>query len=553
MADKKEKKYLIDNPTLMAEWNWEKNNKLGLDPKTLTLGSNKKVWWICKSCGYEWLATPNSRQKSSCPCCAGRVVVKGINDLETLFPKIAKRWHPTKNKKKPYEFTAFSNQIAWWICDKDNRHIFDARINHITKGEIICPICVNQRIIDGINDFQTTNLDLMAEWNWEKNDKLNIYPTRISRGYNKKVWWKCANGHEWMATVASRTGEQKCGCPICKKEYFTSFPEKAIAYYLSDIYNVEENKKFNWLGNAEIDIYIDELKLGIEFDGAKWHQDYMRDYKKDILCYNNDINLIRVREIGCPNYQSSTYKITTRTKKVSDLKNAILEIIKFIELNYEIKNAVDIDVLRDYSKILAKITSGIKQKSVSSSKLIKEWNYDKNGDLSPKMISLGSDKKVWWKCSRGHEWQAAVSSRTGKQKCGCPYCTGQKVLSGENDLQTLYPKIAKEWDYEKNIKKPNQIRPMDNRKYWWLCSKCGESYQSTPNHRVGRNSGCPKCARIKTISSHYKKIINVEQNTVYNSIKEASIKLRINASSISNCCSGKSNTAGGYHWKFVED
>ena len=41
----KEKKYLIDNPTLMAEWNWEKNNELGLNPNELTLGSNKKVWW----------------------------------------------------------------------------------------------------------------------------------------------------------------------------------------------------------------------------------------------------------------------------------------------------------------------------------------------------------------------------------------------------------------------------------------------------------------------------------------------------------------------------
>ena len=37
-----EKKYVIDNAELMAEWNWEKNNELGIDPKTLTLGSEKK-------------------------------------------------------------------------------------------------------------------------------------------------------------------------------------------------------------------------------------------------------------------------------------------------------------------------------------------------------------------------------------------------------------------------------------------------------------------------------------------------------------------------------
>ena len=44
-----EKKYIIDNAELMAEWNWEKNNEY--DPKKLTHGSNKKVWWKCKKCG----------------------------------------------------------------------------------------------------------------------------------------------------------------------------------------------------------------------------------------------------------------------------------------------------------------------------------------------------------------------------------------------------------------------------------------------------------------------------------------------------------------------
>ena len=50
----KEKKYLID-PTLMAEWNYEKNNELGLDPKPLTCSSHKKAWWVCKK-GHSWEA-----------------------------------------------------------------------------------------------------------------------------------------------------------------------------------------------------------------------------------------------------------------------------------------------------------------------------------------------------------------------------------------------------------------------------------------------------------------------------------------------------------------
>ena len=48
----------------------------------------------------------------------------------------------------------------------------------------------------------------------------------------------------------------------------------------------------------------------------------------------------------------------------------------------------------------------------------KEWNYEKNGDLKPTDIKAGSNKNVWWKCERGHEWQAAINIRTnGYRKC----------------------------------------------------------------------------------------------------------------------------------------
>ena len=34
------------------------------------------------------------------------------------------------------------------------------------------------------------------------------------------------------------------------------------------------------------------------------------------------------------------------------------------------------------------------------------------------------DKKVWWKCSKGHEWQAAIGSRN--RGSGCPECAREK-------------------------------------------------------------------------------------------------------------------------------
>ena len=73
-----QKIYLINNNSLMAEWNYEKNN--GLKPETLTLGSHKKAWWKCKN-GHEWIASIRDRNKGhGCPICANKQILKGYND-----------------------------------------------------------------------------------------------------------------------------------------------------------------------------------------------------------------------------------------------------------------------------------------------------------------------------------------------------------------------------------------------------------------------------------------------------------------------------------------
>ena len=80
--------------------------------------------------------------------------------------------------------------------------------------------------------------------------------------------------------------------------------------------------------------------------------------------------------------------------------------------------------------------------------LIHEWDYDKNDPVQPNEVTCKSNKKYWWKCDKGHSWQEAPQYRTRGD--GCPYCSGHKVWQGYNDLATLNPRLAKEWNYEKN-------------------------------------------------------------------------------------------------------
>ena len=65
----------------------------------------------------------------------------------------------------------------------------------------------------------------------------------------------------------------------------------------------------------------------------------------------------------------------------------------------------------------------------------------------PKTISYGSKKKLSWKCSNGHIYQSSPNSRSYHR--GCPICNGKQILKGFNDLETRYPKIARQaagWD-----------------------------------------------------------------------------------------------------------
>ena len=87
--------------------------------------------------------------------------------------------------------------------------------------------------------------------------------------------------------------------------------------------------------------------------------------------------------------------------------------------------------------------------------LVSEWS-EKN-KIKPTEVSIGSHKKVIWRCEKGHEWEAAVKSRT-INKTGCPYCSHNKVLAGFNDLATLQPDIAAEWSDRNYPLLPTQVR-----------------------------------------------------------------------------------------------
>ena len=105
---------------LLSQWDHPRNAAEGLYPDTVTLGSTKKVHWVCDKCplGHQhaWASKPRNRLSANptgCPCCAGRAACK-CNSLQTHHPSIAEECDYKKNDTTPQDFTFGSNHVVWW-------------------------------------------------------------------------------------------------------------------------------------------------------------------------------------------------------------------------------------------------------------------------------------------------------------------------------------------------------------------------------------------------------------------------------------------------------
>ena len=307
------------------------------------------------------------------------------------------------------------------------------------------------------------------------------------------MWWKCEKGHEWQALISNRSRGD--GCPICNSGIRTSFPEQAIFYYIKKIYPDALNRCTQQLGGKrELDIFIPSKQVGIEYDGSVWHSSEKalnREVKKYEECIKQGIFLIRVKEKNGVLKEGSC-DVLIRTD--SNYNNETYKKL-FSELNNYIDIPDDIDVVRDRIHILENYRTELKNKSVGTlyPHLVLEWDTEKNGLLTPFMFTPGSGEKIWWICNMNHRWRASIVSRTKGSKC--PYCSGICVIRGKNDLATLRPDIAAEWNDEKNGElKPCNLKIKSNKKVWWKC-KNGHEWQAIISNRTNKNQGCPFCKK----------------------------------------------------------
>jgi len=158
--------------------------------------SRIKLIWLCSQ-GHEYPNSPSNRAHGQgCPFCSGRKVLKGFNDLATTHPKLATEahgWDPT-------EVSFGMGKRLEWQCPE--MHIYPAILNLRSSQSTDCPYCTGKKILVGFNDLATTFPELAKEaFGWD--------PKTVTFGSNKRVMWKCSNGHKWQTQLNSRTPSSK--------------------------------------------------------------------------------------------------------------------------------------------------------------------------------------------------------------------------------------------------------------------------------------------------------------------------------------------------------
>lgn len=411
------------------------------------------------------------------------------NFLVDENPKLIREWDYEKNGKlRPDDFTVGSEQKIWWKCELG--HSWEAMICNRTHGTN-CPYCAGKKVWAGFNDLASTYPHLACEWHYNENGDLR--PEDITAASNKKVWWLCPLGHTWIASINNR--KHGNGCPYCAG--------KMIWLGFNDLSTVQPRISSEWDFEKNENLHPKQFTAGSS-KKVWWKCEHGHSWRTTIHSRQKN---------GCPHCYGNIF-----TPGVNDL----LTVNPMIAAEWDSEKNGDLRpdnvAANNPAKVWwlcklghswnakisnrnhgagcpyctnRKVLKGFNDLLHVDPKLCEEWDCEGNISIQPDEVTIGSGKKVFWKCEKGHSYTARIPDR--KKGNGCPVCAGKIVIAGENDLKTLRPDIASEWDRGKNADLlPDHVTVQSTSKVWWRCKK-GHSYLTQVYNRFN-GTDCPYCA-----------------------------------------------------------
>lgn len=254
----------------------------------------------------------------------------------------------------------------------------------------------------------------------------DLRPDEVTWGSSKDVWWHCPHGHQWQASPKDRN--RGYGCSVCAG--------KVVVAGVNDLASLAPELAAEWHPSLNGDLGPENVT---RHSGKKvWWLG---------MCGHPYPAIIKMRSVGtgCP--------VCAGKRVVAD-ENSLAA--RFPEV-------------------------------------AAEWHPTMNEDLLPDAVAWSSGKSAWWFGKCGHEWPQRVNARTSSG-VGCPYCSGNSVLVGFNDLATTHPEAAAQWHPTLNGETtPRDVSFGSNKDIWWQC-EFGHDWRRSPAAFIAHAAGCPRCA-----------------------------------------------------------
>lgn len=293
-------------------------------------------------------------------------------------------------------------------------------------------------------NIQSLPQELIQEWDYEKN--IGLEPTKLNVKAKAKLWWRCNEGHSWMARLDHR--KRGSGCPYCTNQKLTyksslacKHPEIAAEWHPSkngttlpaDVSRATSvsywwrcTKGHEWLASVS-----NRTRRG---DRCPYCSGKLATIESCLFSLNPGL----AKEWNhAKNLPLTPFDVTCSSNQV------VWWICKH---NHEWKDKIS---ARDtgnrckwcFPRKLKQQVSHTYNLEVINPELSKEWNLLKNNGLKPSEVTPGSGKKVWWTCRYcEHNWKASIDNRNNKHR-NCPRCNAGNQTSFHE--QCIYYYLSK--------------------------------------------------------------------------------------------------------------
>lgn len=285
------------------------------------------------------------------------------------------------------------------------------------------------------DSLMAKNPNLCKEWDYKKNHPLR--PMDVFPNTHKSVFWKCSCGNSWEAQIQRRNSGY-CKCKRCNKVNYSSRPKNAKEFKdnclliknrkLSQEWNYEKNYPLapqDILCRGKKEYWWKCKKCGYEWESRIDHRH--RGYGKCVRC-----NSLATKK---PDLLKEWDYINNKGIDPYLINYHAIRVVQWVcNKGHMWKSSVDNRTRKSFTPGCPYCSNPPKRVCIDNCLatidplLAKEWHPTKNGKLTPYDVTASCNRKAWWMCKDGHEWEAKINNR--KNGNGCPFCHGVNLKDG---------------------------------------------------------------------------------------------------------------------------